>query len=110
MQGTIVLGDANGDGIVSQGELNVVLTNYWENSPWVTLTNAVMQHAIDHTPYEGREVTGWPVLTMRRGAVVMRDGVVSAAPGSGRYLPCPPYEFIAPSGRLPNGFDASAFA
>jgi dihydropyrimidinase len=82
----------------------------WDAGRRVTLTNAVMQHAIDHTPYEGREVTGWPVLTMRRGAVVMRDGVVSAAPGSGRYLPCPPYEFIAPSGRLPNGFDASAFA
>ena len=40
MQGTIVLGDANNDGMVSQGELNVVLTNYWSNSPWVTLTNA----------------------------------------------------------------------
>ena len=40
MRSTIVLGDANGDGIVSQSELNVVLTNYWLNSPWMTLTNA----------------------------------------------------------------------
>jgi dihydropyrimidinase len=82
----------------------------WDAGRRVTLTNALMQHAIDYTPYEGREVTGWPVLTMRRGAVVMRDAVVSAPAGSGRYMPCPPYEFIAPSGNLPNGFDASAFA
>ena len=40
----------------------------------VTLTNALMQHAIDYTPYEGLEVTGWPVMTIRRGAVVMQDG------------------------------------
>ncbi len=76
----------------------------------MTLTNGLMQHAIDYTPYEGREVTGWPVLTVRRGEVVMRDGVVSAAPGSGRYIPVPAYDFIKPSGNLPNGFDASAFA
>ncbi len=82
----------------------------WDPAKRVTLTNALMQHAIDYTPYEGREVTGWPVLTMRRGEVVMQDGVVSAAPGSGRYIPVPAYEFIKPSGNLPNGFDASAFA
>ena len=32
-------GDANGDGIVSQSELDAVLTNYWPNSPWLSLTN-----------------------------------------------------------------------
>ncbi len=31
----------------------------------MTITNALMQHAIDYTPYEGLEVTGWPVATMR---------------------------------------------
>jgi dihydropyrimidinase len=82
----------------------------WDPAKRVTLTNEVMQHAIDYTPYEGREVTGWPVLTMRRGEVVMRNGVVSAAPGSGRYIPVPEYDFIKPTGNLPNGFNASAFA
>jgi len=82
----------------------------WDPRKRVTLTNALMQHAIDYTPYEGREVTGWPVLTMRRGEVVMQGGVVSATPGSGRYIPVPEYDFIKPSGNLPNGFDASAFA
>jgi dihydropyrimidinase len=82
----------------------------WDAGKRVTLMNAVMQHAIDYTPYEGREVTGWPVLTMRRGEVVMRDGVVNAAPGSGRYIPVPAYDFIKPTGNLPNGFNASDFA
>ena len=50
-----------------------------------------MQHAIDYTPYEGLEVTGWPVATVRRGEVVMRDGVVQAEPGTGRFLPRGPY-------------------
>jgi dihydropyrimidinase len=56
------------------------------------------------------QVTGWPVATLRRGEVVMRDGRVQAAPGSGRYLPRGPYDMIRPRGVLPDGFDASAFA
>lgn len=82
----------------------------WDPDKRVTLTNALMQHAIDHTPYEGRIVTGWPALTMRRGEIVMQDGVVTARPCSGRYLPCEQYDFIRPTGRLANGFNASAFA
>ncbi len=81
----------------------------WDPERRTRLTNALMQHAIDYTPYEGLEVTGWPVATLRRGAVVMRDGVVQAEPGSGRYLPVPPYDMIRPRGVLPDGFDAAAF-
>jgi dihydropyrimidinase len=36
--------------------------------------------------YEGHEVTGWPVLTVRRGEIVFEDGRVKGAPGSGRLL------------------------
>ena len=32
-------GDLNGDGLVSQGELDQILTNYWPTSPWIYLTN-----------------------------------------------------------------------
>jgi dihydropyrimidinase len=82
----------------------------WDPAKQVTLTNALTQHAIDYTPYEGMRVTGWPVATLLRGRAVMRDGKVTAEPGSGRYLPRGRYDFIKPLGRLPNGFDASAFA
>ncbi len=82
----------------------------WDPARRTTLDNAVMQHVIDYTPYDGMEVTGWPVATVRRGAVVMRDGVVTAAPGSGRFLARPPYDAIAPRGVLADGFDASLYA
>ena len=82
----------------------------WDPTRKVTLNNAMMQHAIDYTPYEGVEVTGWPVATLLRGKVAMRDGRVQAEPGSGRYLGRAPYDLIKPRGVLPDGFDASAFA
>ena len=82
----------------------------WDPGRRTRLTNALMQHAIDYTPYEGLEVTGWPVATLRRGEVVMRDGAVQASPGSGRYLPVAAYDLIRPRGALADGFDAAAFA
>jgi dihydropyrimidinase len=82
----------------------------WDATRQVTLTNATMQQAIDYTPYDGMTVTGWPVATLRRGEVVMRDGVVQAEPGSGKFLPRGPYDMIRPRGVLPDGFDASAYA
>ena len=81
----------------------------WDAGKQVTITNRLMQHAIDYTPYEGQQVTGWPVSTIRRGKVVMRDGHVQAEPGSGQFLPREPYDLIKPTGNVPNGFDASAF-
>jgi dihydropyrimidinase len=81
----------------------------WDAQKTVALTNSLMQHIIDYTPYEGMEVTGWPVCTIRRGEVVMKDGLVQAEPGTGQFLPRDPYELIKPTGNLPFGFDASAF-
>jgi len=97
-----------GKGVIAPGfDADLVL---WDPAKKTTLTNSLMQHAIDYTPYEGLEVTGWPVATVRRGEVVMRDGVVQAEPGTGRFQARGPYEMIRPLGRLPDGFDASQFA
>jgi dihydropyrimidinase len=41
---------------------------------------------------------------------MMQDGVVTPAPGSGRYLAVAPYDLIKPRGVLPDGFDAAAFS
>jgi dihydroorotase len=38
------------------------------------------------TPYEGRRVRGSPVMTIRRGEVVMENGEVVGKPGSGRFV------------------------
>jgi dihydropyrimidinase len=40
----------------------------------------------DYTVYEGWEVTGWPVTTIRRGEIVYQDGRVAGAAGSGRLV------------------------
>ncbi len=80
----------------------------WDPTRRTTITNALLQHAIDYTPYEGLAVTGWPVATVRRGEVAMQNGRVEAQPGSGRYLPVDPYNMIAPRGVLANGFNPSA--
>jgi dihydropyrimidinase len=63
----------------------------------VSLTNSLMQHAIDYTPYEGIQVIGWPQMTIARGRVVMSDGKVDAEPGSGEFLARGPYKLIRPS-------------
>jgi hypothetical protein len=36
-----LLGDANGDGIVDQSELDTVYANYLPNSPWLLMTNVI---------------------------------------------------------------------
>jgi dihydropyrimidinase len=91
-------------GVIQPGsDADLVL---WDPAKKVTLTNALMQHAIDYSPYEGLEVTGWPISTIRRGEVVMRDGKVQAEPGTGRYLPRGPYDLVKPRGVTPDGFVA----
>lgn len=79
----------------------------WDPEKREILTNALMQHAIDYTPYEGMEVIGRPVMTLRRGEIVMKNGEVIARPGSGHFMPVAPYDFIASDQKVPNGFDAA---
>jgi dihydropyrimidinase len=37
--------------------------------------------------FNGWEVTGWPITTIRRGEVVYQDGKILAVAGSGRVAP-----------------------
>lgn len=82
----------------------------WDPKKRVTITNALLQHNVDHTPWEGRTVTGWPVMTLLRGEVAARDGAMLLPEGSGRYLPRAAYDLIQPRGILANGFDAARIA
>ncbi len=45
-----------------------------------TITNAWSQSRCGWTPFDGLAVTGWPIATIVRGQVVMRDGAVQGAP------------------------------
>ncbi|WP_315919550.1 dihydroorotase [Mesorhizobium sp. SP-1A] len=48
-----------------------------------TITNAQQGSKAGWTPYDGRQVTGWPVGTLIRGSRVMWEGEI-VAPGQGR--------------------------
>jgi dihydropyrimidinase len=49
------------------------------------VTPALLKSRSDFSLYEGREIVGWPVLTMVRGTVMMSDGEIVGEPGHGRY-------------------------
>ena len=50
--------------------------------------SVVNQHShATYTLYEGREVTGAPILTMQNGEVIIDQGHLMAQPGRGRFLP-----------------------
>ena len=59
----------------------------WDPARKITIRHDLLADGSDYTPYEGREVTGWPVLTMVRGSVVMREGKLVGRKGHGAYLP-----------------------
>lgn len=52
----------------------------------VTITHDILHENVDHTPYEGFKVKGWPVQTMIRGQVVVKDGELQVQPGFGRFI------------------------
>jgi dihydropyrimidinase len=58
----------------------------WDPLRTATLSQAGLHHGADYTPYEGLEITGWPVATMLRGRFVMRDGKLVGSKGDGRYV------------------------
>ncbi len=77
----------------------------WDPKRQVTLADSLMHDGARYTPYAGRTVTGWPVTVMRRGEVIVRDGKLSAKPGSGTWLPRAGGAAAAPLGRLTADMD-----
>jgi dihydropyrimidinase len=59
----------------------------WDPDKRVVITHDLLRDGSDYTPYEGREVTGWPIITMVRGKVVVSHGELLGARGHGSYLP-----------------------
>ena len=58
----------------------------WDPEKKVTLSNAMLHHNVDYTPYEGRTLTGWPVTVLSRGELVCHEGELLGAPGRGVFL------------------------
>ncbi|WP_137134106.1 dihydropyrimidinase [Rhizobium sp. FKY42] len=58
----------------------------WDPNRQVTITNDILAHGSDYTPYEGVEVRGWPVQLLIRGKSVMQAGALVEDTPSGHYL------------------------
>src|SRR6516164_5323917 len=43
-------------------------------------------HETDYTPWEGHDIFAWPVVTILRGKVMVRNGQYFASPRDGQYL------------------------
>ncbi|WP_419176828.1 dihydroorotase [Desulfosediminicola sp.] len=50
-------------------------------------TEADRKSKCDWSPYFGRQLSGWPVMTVIRGTVVAHKGEILVEPGYGTYLP-----------------------
>ena len=58
----------------------------WDPDETRTIRNEDMFSGSGYSVHAGREVTGWPTLTLRRGEIVYRDGEVLGAAGSGELV------------------------
>ena len=70
----------------------------WDPHRRVRVTASMLHDQVGYTPYEGRELTGWPVQVLSRGRVVVRDGQLQAERGSGQFVPCALSEWARPRG------------
>jgi len=68
----------------------------WDPEREVTLTNEMLHHNVDYTPYEGMPLRGYPELTLSRGEVVWRDGEFLGTEGRGQFLMCDRSPYAAP--------------
>ena len=64
----------------------------WDAERTETLQNADVISRAGYTVYEGWEVTGRPVMTIRRGEVVYEDGEILGQPGTGKLLARDPWQ------------------
>lgn len=71
----------------------------WDPQKRETIRQDILHHGCDYTPYEGFEVTGWPVMTILRGEVVAQDGKVVGTRGFGTYLQRDLSEMARPRGQ-----------
>src|SRR3954468_7799913 len=77
----------------------------WDPNRAVTISQSLLHHGSDYTPYEGLAVTGWPVSTMVRGRFVVRDGAFVGSKGAGAYVSRAKSSLAVPAGRLPTEFE-----
>jgi dihydropyrimidinase len=58
----------------------------WDPERRLTITPDLVHDNAGYTPYAGRELQGWPVTVLSRGAVIVEKGQLAAERGRGRFL------------------------
>jgi dihydropyrimidinase len=76
----------------------------WDPERQVTVDASLLHDNTGYTPYAGRVVTGWPVVVMSRGEVLIdqdaRPGTIQAERGRGRFLARERSEAAKPANRM----------
>ena len=52
----------------------------------VTISHKLLHENVDYTPYEGMQLTGFPVMTFLSGKMIANQGEFTGTPGDGQYL------------------------
>ena len=76
----------------------------WDDTREVTISNDMLHHNVDYTPYEGMHITGWPRIVLCRGEAVFENGEIKGREGYGQFLACDPPEKAIPLGRSVTDF------
>jgi dihydropyrimidinase len=71
----------------------------WDPQRQVTVRAADIHDNVGYTPYEGKQLQGWPVTIISRGRIIIDDGKLQAGRGSGVFLPCALSDAAKPLGR-----------
>jgi dihydropyrimidinase len=76
----------------------------WDPERKVTISQDILHQGSDYTPYEGIDITGWPMTTIVRGRVVVDDGKLTGDMAHGQHLARDRSPHTVPRGRVPTGF------
>ena len=71
----------------------------WDPEKRVRISASMLHDNAGYTPYEGRELTGWPVTVLSRGEVIVHEGKLNAERGRGRFLARAASDALRPAGR-----------
>lgn len=80
----------------------------WDANREVTLTDDGLHDNVGYNPFAGRRLRGWPEMVLRRGDVIIADGALCAAPGSGQLQLRGRAASMQPTGRLSPEFDPAS--
>lgn len=58
----------------------------WDTGKSFRLTNKMLHHNVDYTPYEGMRLSAWPGTVISRGEVIVQNGTCKAMVGRGEFL------------------------